>query len=159
MGKGTTMVVRLPWLRDARPHESAALPVARLDGVHVLVVDDDPDTLMLVAEVLRTSGAEVDVASSAREALTNVEKLKPDVVVSDVSMPDMDGYALIRKLRELPADRGGGTPALALTAFARSEDAQRAFSAGFQLHAPKPIDPATLTTLVASLARQAPSLA
>jgi CheY-like chemotaxis protein len=116
-----------------------------------LVVDDEKDSLELLAELLRIQGAEVCVAASAREALDRFDDAKPDVIVSDIGMPEMDGLSLIRKIRELPPGRGGRTPAVALTAYARGEDAERAFAAGFQMHVAKPSEPARLATVVANL--------
>jgi CheY-like chemotaxis protein len=125
--------------------------IPRLDGLQVLVVDDEPDTLMLVAEVLREWGAQVNLAASAEEAMNEFRRMRPDVIISDIGMPGMDGYGFIRQVRSLSAAEGGRTPAVALTAYARIEDAQRAFAAGFQLHVPKPVDPVRLTTMVANL--------
>jgi CheY-like chemotaxis protein len=103
------------------------------------------------SEVLQERGAKVRMASSASEALAKFIEARPDVIVSDIGMPGEDGYSLIRKIRALPAERGGRTPALALTAYARGEDAQRAFAAGFQVHLAKPVEPAQLATVVANL--------
>ncbi|MBV9946497.1 MAG: response regulator, partial [Myxococcales bacterium] len=124
----------------------------RLEGLRVLVVDDEEDARDIVAEILREKGATVTTAASATQALEMIAQLQPDVMVSDVAMPEMDGLTLLRKLRALPANRGGRTPALALSAYARREDAQRAFGAGFQMHAAKPVEPAQLVAMVANLA-------
>jgi CheY-like chemotaxis protein len=115
----------------------------------LLVVDDEEDALALVSRVLTVNGAQVHAANSAREALAMLGSLKPDVIVSDIGMPDEDGYSLVRKIRALPAEHGGKTPAIALTAYARAEDAERAFAAGYQLHISKPVDPAHLAAMVA----------
>jgi CheY-like chemotaxis protein len=123
----------------------------RLDGLRLLVVDDEEDALRLVTEVLREQGAEVHVAMSAREALEMFGTVQPDVVVSDIGMPDADGLSLIRKIRARSPQQGGRTPAVALTAYARAEEAQRAFAAGFQMHIAKPVEPAHLATVVANL--------
>jgi CheY-like chemotaxis protein len=117
----------------------------------VLVVDDEEDARLVVDEVLREHGATVMTAASAAEALELFTGTIPDVVVSDIGMPTTDGYELLRKLRALPVTRGGRTPAVALTAYARKEDAQRAFAAGFQMHLPKPVDPIHLATIVGNL--------
>jgi CheY-like chemotaxis protein len=117
----------------------------------VLVVDDEEDARSIIEHVLHEKGAEVLSAQSADEALEIFAAAQPDVIVCDIGMPETDGYALLRKVRALPADRGGRTPAIALTAYARREDAQRAFAAGFQMHVPKPVEPAELTTLVGNL--------
>ncbi len=124
----------------------------RLDGLRVLVVDDEPDARTLVTAVLEGHGAHVTTASSAGEALNEVERNRPDVMVSDIGMPGEDGYSLIRKVR---GSTGGGVkaiPAVALTAFARMEDRTRAIFAGFQSHVAKPVDPEELLMVVASLA-------
>jgi signal transduction histidine kinase/ActR/RegA family two-component response regulator len=129
-----------------------ALEVPRLGGVRVLVVDDEPDARDLLKRILSEFEADVETVSSASEALPLVERVHPDVLVSDIGMPEVDGYELIRAVRLLPADDGGQTPALALTAFARSEDRQRALLAGYQAHMAKPIEPSELITTIASLA-------
>jgi PAS domain S-box-containing protein len=161
-GKGSRFVVTFPARavvpavapapRPPSP-SSAALEEAApaLDGLSVLVVDDEEDARAIVAEILRARGAEVRLAASASEALAAFEAARPDVIVSDIGMPETDGYALIRRIRGLPADRGGRTPAVALTAYARGEDARRAFSAGYQMHLVKPVEPARLATVVANL--------
>jgi CheY-like chemotaxis protein len=120
-------------------------------------VDDEEDALSLVAEVLRDRGAEVHAATSAREAFEMFEKVRPDVIVSDIGMPDEDGYTLIRRIRGMPPERGGRTPSIALTAYARKEDAERAFAAGYQKHVAKPVEPEQLVSLVANLGK--PTLA
>jgi PAS domain S-box-containing protein len=162
-GKGATFIVRLPArsvvAAISRGARGAALPrgaarmedAPRLDGLRLLVVDDEEDALRLVTEVLREQGAEVHVAMSAREALEMFGTVQPDVVVSDIGMPDADGLSLIRKIRARPPHQGGRTPAVALTAYARAEEAQRAFAAGFQMHIAKPVEPAHLATVVANL--------
>jgi CheY-like chemotaxis protein len=120
--------------------------------VHVLVVDDEPDARELVAEMLTSaSGVRVSTAGSAAEALDLVTRELPDIVVSDIGMPVEDGYALIRNLRALPAERGGRTPAVALTAYTRVEDRTRALVAGFNMHVPKPVEPAELLAVLVSL--------
>jgi PAS domain S-box-containing protein len=164
-GKGATFTVLIPELA-AIPAISAGSgagwgggvgePVeeaSRLDGLRLLVIDDEPDALELVSEVLREQGAEIHAAASARQALEALPDLKPHVVVSDIGMPEMDGIALIRAIRSLPADRGGGTPAIALTAFARAEDVERALTAGYQMHLTKPVEIAPLARAVARLGR------
>ncbi len=162
-GKGATFTVELP-LRAAspaisqplRPGSSAAAAARELDnrrlaGRCLLVVDDEEDALALVSEVLTRRGAQVHAVPSARAALDKLADIKPDVIVSDIGMPDEDGYSLIRKIRALPPERGGRTPAVALTAYARDEDARRAFAAGYQLHLAKPVEPAQLASVVANL--------
>ncbi|MDB5296696.1 MAG: rpfC, partial [Phycisphaerales bacterium] len=123
-----------------------------LAGVRVLVVDDEPDARELVRRVLASCRALVMTAGSVAEALALVADERPDVLVSDIEMPVEDGYGLIRRVRALGAARGGAVPALALTAYARTEDRVRAVYAGFQAHVPKPVEPAELITMVANLA-------
>jgi CheY-like chemotaxis protein/nitrogen-specific signal transduction histidine kinase len=162
-GTGAMFVVKLP-ARSAVPAVTraarasvteplvAASEMPRLDGLRVLVVDDEEDALDLVSSVLREHGAEVHSSHSSSAALEDFSHVHPDVVVSDIGMPHMDGYALIRKIRNLPPEKGGKTPAVALTAYARTEDAQRAFAAGYQVHVTKPVEPAQLATVVRKLA-------
>jgi CheY-like chemotaxis protein/anti-sigma regulatory factor (Ser/Thr protein kinase) len=156
-GQGSTFTVRLP--RHAAVDEAtapgqaapadAALPRS-LEHVRVLLVDDDPDTRGMMQTVLTQRGAQVTAASSAAEALACVERETPDVLLSDIGMPGMDGYALIRELRERPAARA--IPAAALTAYAHADDRGQAIAAGYQLHVAKPVEPAELVAVVASLA-------
>lgn len=120
-------------------------------GVKVLVVDDEPDARALVARLLEDCGCEVAMAGSAAEALDRVQAERFDVLVSDVGMPVEDGYSLIRRVRALGADRGGDVPAVALTAYARSEDRTRAILAGYQMHIAKPIEPSELFAIIATL--------
>jgi PAS domain S-box-containing protein len=170
-GRGATFVVRVPVRPSAAQAlaseeraarragaqaaqalvESGTRATPELDGIKVLLVDDEEDARVLLGDMLFERGAEVRAASSVREALDAFAAMRPDVVVSDIAMPDADGYALIRKIRSLPPEDGGRTPALALTAYARGEDAQRAFAAGFQMHVAKPVHPSLLVTLVANL--------
>ena len=123
-----------------------------LNGLRVLVVDDEPDSRELIAAVLLGCGAKVVAVDSAEAALEEMEQQKFDVLVSDIGMPLMDGFALIEKVRQLPPERGGRIPAAALTAYAGAEDRKRALSSGYQRHVAKPVEPAELTTIVASLA-------
>ncbi len=122
-----------------------------LQGVRVLVVDDEPDARELVKRVLENCDATVLTASTAAEALDAVVRERPNVLVSDIGMPGEDGYALIRKVRALDKETGGATPAVALTAYARSEDQAAALAHGFQVHVTKPIEPAALVMTVAKL--------
>ncbi len=123
--------------------------VARLERLRVLVVDDDEDSRSIVREVLAVQGATVELARSAEEALKKVGSFRPHVLVTDIGMPKSDGYALLQDVRALPAELGGRTPAIALTAYARDEDRERATSAGFAMHIAKPVDPLQLVSLVA----------
>ena len=125
---------------------------APLSGLRALVVDDDEDARELVTEVLRSRGMEVVTASSADEGLAALDRDVPDVIVSDIAMPEHDGYELIRQIRQRSSDRGGMVPAVALTAYARPEDTERSLSSGFQLHLAKPVDMDYLVSAVASLA-------
>jgi PAS domain S-box-containing protein len=164
-GLGSTFTVKLPLIAvrslDTTVGEEREHPTGRtevnfefgpeLSGVHVLVVDDQEDARVLVRTVLEKCGARVTVVDSATAALTALQALRPDVLISDLGMPDEDGYSLIRKVRGLPAELGGQTPAAALTAFARLEDRMRVLRAGFQLHVPKPVEPAELVAVVTSL--------
>jgi CheY-like chemotaxis protein len=106
---------------------------------------------------LRQYGAEVTALSTAEEAVSVLQRERPDVLVSDIGMPGEDGYALIRRVRALAADSGGQVPAAALTAYAKGEDTSRALSAGYQVHLPKPVEPTELATVVASLAGRVPT--
>jgi signal transduction histidine kinase len=160
-GQGATFIVRLP-VRSAeaaavaqrRDEEEREEPrsLAPLDGVHVLVMEDEPDTRDLVSTVLSHSGAQVTAVPSTAEALDALDRLRPDVLVSDIGVPGEDGYSLVRKVRAREPERGGLMPALALTAYARAEDRVQAMAAGFQMHVAKPVDPAELVAAVVSLA-------
>jgi PAS domain S-box-containing protein len=167
-GQGATFTILLPFVGAANDQKEveAASPVQTdevvgleglpsLEGLTVLVVDDEADTRELIREVLKECGSEVIVSRSAAEALEAIEKYKPDILISDLGMPDEDGYSLITKIRALPPERGGHIPAAALTAYARAEDRMRVLRSGFQFHLPKPVDSAELVTVVASLAGRA----
>lgn len=167
-GKGATFTISLPCNGVVSSHDEAepAEPVATdtintfeglpsLAGLTVLVVDDEADTRELIREVLQQCGSEVILSRSAAEALEALEQHKPDILISDLGMPDEDGYSLIEKIRALPPERGGRIPAAALTAYARAEDRMRVLRSGFQFHLPKPVDSAELVTVVASLANRA----
>lgn len=160
--KGATFTVSLPLLQDESPNLTdeqnypvlltpKSLPLA---GVRVLVVDDDADSLDFAAFVLEQDGAFVIALSSPYEALQTLAEVKPDVLVSDISMPDMNGYMLIRKVRSWTPEQGGQIPAIALTAFARNEDQQEALKAGFQMHLPKPFNPEELIAAIAKLVEE-----
>jgi PAS domain S-box-containing protein len=122
----------------------------RLEGIRILVVDDDQDARLLLRAILEQRGAELKICESASETLASINEFKPDILVSDIGMPDVDGYSLIKKIRATdgPFRR---LPAVALTAFARVEDRLKALSAGFNMHVPKPVDPSELTMVIASL--------
>lgn len=123
----------------------------RLDKLRVLVVDDDEDARSLLEHVLVARGATVASASCAAQALAELDAFHPDVLVSDIGMPDVDGYSFIRTVRGLPPDKGGRVPAVALTAYTRTSDSDLAVAAGFQMHVPKPVEPGRLVTVVANL--------
>ena len=129
-----------------------------LRGLRVLAVDDDPDGREVVAAVLAACGADVVTAESVAEAMEAFDQHVPDVILSDIGMPNEDGYDLITRVRALPRERGAATPAACLTGYASVEDRRRALLAGFTMHIPKPIDPRELIAVVASLARMASAL-
>jgi CheY-like chemotaxis protein len=131
------------------------LPTDALVGVHVLVVDDDEDARQLIRTILEYCGALVTVAPSAREAMRILQRVVPDAVVTDIAMPSEDGYWLIREIRALPPERGGGLPAIALTAHGQTHGPDQTLAAGFQVHLRKPIDPWELCRTVVSLIRKA----
>jgi len=164
-GRGALFTVKLPLMvtiehaKDGeRRHPIAAdgppsALLSRLDGVRILVVDDEPDTNEVLQELFASCGAEVRVAASARQALEILDRWRPTVIVSDIGMPDQDGYAFIRQVREREPERGGETPAVALTAYSRVEDRVKVLMAGFQMHVAKPVDPTELVAVVASIVR------
>jgi signal transduction histidine kinase len=138
-----------PWSLETATHPH---PVLSLESVRVLVVDDEADSREVVAMVLERAGAEVRVAASASEALAIVGRELPDVLVADIEMPGEDGYSLVQKIRSLPADSGGQTPAVALTAHAGALDRAKLLEAGFNRHVPKPVRPPDLIAVIAQLA-------
>nr|MBA3804320.1 response regulator [Acidobacteriota bacterium] len=166
--QGATFTVKLPRMivhgsnlpteDSSRKHPTAkqkAVPFncpPELAGLHVLVVDDEADARDLLAVVLESCGSKVIFAGSATEALDALKRLKPDLLISDIEMPGEDGYSLISNVRALKPEEGGQTPAIALTAHARLEDRMRSLSAGFQMHVAKPVEPAELVVVIASLA-------
>jgi CheY-like chemotaxis protein len=119
----------------------------------VLLVEDEADARDLLVMMLEQFGAQVMAAGSASEALQAMESAVPDVLVSDIAMPVVDGYTLIRRIRALESERGAPIPAVALTAYARGEDRQRALEAGFQVHVPKPVEPEDLASVLVKLTR------
>jgi PAS domain S-box-containing protein len=159
-GRGARFVVRLPLLSPARAEEEewsprpttgSFAPVPRLKNVQVLVVDDDADSRDMLSMVLEQYGARVAAASSANEALVALAARRFDVLLSDIGMPGVSGYDLMRRIRSDEGQTGTFLPGIALTGYAAPEDGQRALDAGFQLHMPKPIDPAELLELIARL--------
>jgi PAS domain S-box-containing protein len=163
-GQGATFTVTLPVkaLREEMSELEPAAPSAEysdsltdaimLDGLRVMIVDDEAETRDLLTTMLTRRRAEVKACASAAEALEEIERWRPSLLVSDIGMPEEDGYTLIGKLRALGPERGGGIPAVALTAYARSEDRMRALTSGFQVHVPKPIEAGELVVVIASLA-------
>ncbi|BAZ20665.1 multi-sensor hybrid histidine kinase [Kalymmatonema gypsitolerans NIES-4073] len=176
IGQGATFTVMLPLLaipsaKEAQTSNSNQMQVPmvgedtaalenppRLDGLQVLVVDDEADVREWISTVLTESGAQVIAVGSVGEALAALEQLRPDVLVSDIGMPDEDGYTFIRKVRELGSQMGGRLRAIALTGYAREEDYRQAKAAGFQLHIAKPIKAAELVAVVKSLAEMSQEL-
>ncbi len=162
IGQGACFTVRLP-LRAVRveapePSQAATLQATdapTLHGVRVLAVDDEPETREVLRAMFETAGADVKVVASARHALEALKAERWDVLVSDIEMPDRDGYGLIREVRKMDAVRGLPLPAVALTAYARTHDRIRAITAGFDIHVAKPVEPVELLTVVATLAARA----
>ncbi len=155
-GQGATFTVSLPiptfQLDGAEGHEAPGkVDAPSLEGLRVLVVDDEADARESLTVVLEQCGAVVTAVASAREALGALAHQRPDILVSDIGMPEEDGYSLIEKVRVLEAQRGGRIPAVALTAYAAPEDRRRALAAGYELHVPKPVTPEELVTAVANL--------
>ncbi|HEY9691950.1 MAG TPA: PAS domain-containing protein [Oculatellaceae cyanobacterium] len=161
-GKGTTFIVALPLVvvhpqqdeissYSAEAKSSIQEEQLTLEGIKVLVVDDEPDARELVKLVLESCNAQVITAASAQEALETLQYEEMHILVSDIGMPEEDGYQLIRKVRKLSPDRGGKIPAVALTAYARAEDRKRALLSGYQMHVTKPIEPSELIAVVSSL--------
>ena len=162
-GKGSTFCIELPLMvvhsmdeEKPRAHPRAPTNEVQADhpslaGITVLAVDDEPDARQLIKRVLEQCGARVVVAGSSREAMQRLKESRPHIIISDIGMPDEDGYSFIRRVRALSDEEGGNVPAAALTAFARAEDRTRALRAGFQTHVAKPVEPTELTAVVASL--------
>jgi CheY-like chemotaxis protein len=123
-----------------------------LQGIKILVVDDDADSRDFISFLLEEDGAQVTSVSSAIEVLQVLTELKFDILLSDIGMPEMDGYMLIREIRTWPPEQGGQIPAIALTAYAGEYNLQQALTAGFQLHVSKPAEPDELIAAVAKLA-------
>jgi signal transduction histidine kinase len=158
-GRGATFTIRVP-IRDggapARMPDTgleAAGAGPRLAGVHVLVVDDDPGAREVIANILQSFGARVSLAGSGPAALTLLFERKPHVLVADLGMPEMDGYALIEQVRALDPNLGGRVPAVAVTAYASAQDRLRALHAGYQNHIAKPVEPEELAAVITSLAQ------
>jgi PAS domain S-box-containing protein len=166
VGHGSTFTVQLPispiYQFDAaasRVHPGARdllpanEPTDRLDGLTILVVDDEPDTRDLLKQGLEFCGATVRLAGSAAEALNALQSGIPDILISDIGMPGIDGYELIRQIRDLQAEKGRRIPAIALTAYTRVEDRLQALRAGYDMHVPKPVELTELCAVATSLTR------
>jgi PAS domain S-box-containing protein len=165
-GQGATFTVKLPLMaigpkaiEPERVHPAAGGSVPfdcspRLDGLRILIVDDDADIRALLIYTLEVCGAEVMAAASADEAISvlTASSTPMDILISDIGMPDEDGYALLRRVRALEPENGGRIPAIALTAYARTQDRRAALLAGFQSHVAKPVEPAELIAVIANLA-------
>ena len=166
-GMGATFVVEMPLLgvrlggaaaeAGVAPDRERALPVTlenapRLDGLKILAVDDQRDTLEVIEAILIQCGAEVRTCGDAAGAVEAVRTWHPDLLVADIGLPGEDGYSLIQRVRDLPPDEGGKTPAVALTAYARVEDRMRTLSAGYHMHVAKPVEPLDLVTILGTLA-------
>jgi CheY-like chemotaxis protein len=170
-GQGSTFIIRLPTITAAPAERWSMLErrsttalhsppprLERLDDVRILVVDDETDGRELATTVLTEAGGSVIAVASVAEALDLVRQgERPDVLVSDIGLPDEDGYALVRQLRAHEAEHGGFLPVIALTGFARAADRTRILAAGFQQHVTKPLDPSELAATVAAVVRRSPA--
>ena len=161
-GKGATFWLRMPKcvgelpipdavVQRVAPMTESSVELEQLNGVHILIVEDDPDSRQVLALLLQKLGALVEAVASAREAFDRMNHRRPDVVVSDIGMPEEDGYAFIRRLRQQPAEGERKLPAIALTAYARKQDADAAIGAGYDRHLPKPVAPADLVRAIKSV--------
>jgi CheY-like chemotaxis protein len=166
-GQGAVLTVKLPVMVVRKtieqiPKESPRIqPVIsgavsfdcppQLNGIKILVVDDEPDARLLMTAILEQCSAEVKTCATVTEALRLLKEFKPDVLVSDIGMPEEDGYDLIKKVRAWEKGTKKRIPAVALTAFARVEDRLKALSVGYNMHVPKPVEPAELAMVIASL--------
>jgi CheY-like chemotaxis protein len=169
VGRGATFTVRLPILAaDVHAERSSALvkrrsggalgsAAPRLDCLRILVVDDTDDGRALTTLVLTQAGASVKAVASAREALQLLEVDRPDMLISEIALPDEDGCALVRRIRQHDAEGGGFLPAITLTGYARADDRIRALAAGFQAHVAKPFEPAELIAVIADVAEHSRS--
>lgn len=162
-GRGSKFTIKLPVIEAGvkagglgEPREKGAVAVAPqlLSGVNVLLVDDDSDTLKLMTTALTRRHATVTAVSSAGEAIKAIRQQRPDVLVSDIAMPDEDGYGLIEKIRLLETNEAESIPAVAITAYAKEEDREKALSSGFQIYLAKPVELTELISVVARAARR-----
>jgi CheY-like chemotaxis protein/anti-sigma regulatory factor (Ser/Thr protein kinase) len=166
-GSGATFTVRVPLSVVKRREVLAPEPLSfsfpgadlrcppELEGLHVLVVDDEEDARGMLQAILETCGCRVRLAASAEECLRLMDADLPDLLVSDIGMPEEDGYGLIKKIRGRAREAGSDIPAVALTAYARTEDRTRALLSGFSTHVPKPIEPLELLAVLAALSGRA----
>jgi CheY-like chemotaxis protein/anti-sigma regulatory factor (Ser/Thr protein kinase) len=157
VGRGASFTATFPLLTDrttpiAQSAEFHVSELRSLNGLRVLLVDDEAEAREIISTVIGRTGAEVKACISASDALSKIEEWRPDVILSDIAMPEEDGYSFINKVRSLPPEKGGETPAAALTAYARDEDRMQALAAGYQMHIAKPIGASQLVTMVAKLA-------
>jgi PAS domain S-box-containing protein len=153
-GQGAVFTLRLPLLHaelEQRQPEDSSNQEPDLTGVRVLTVDDEPDTRELVTVLLTQYGAEVLTVDSAAEVLASLAAFQPDILISDIGMPEVDGYSLIRQIRALPAEEGGQVAAIALSAYAREEDRQQAIMSGYQSHMTKPFEPEQFVRAITAL--------
>jgi PAS domain S-box-containing protein len=156
-GQGATFIVRLPSQQttpEVLPAETSPAQSLNLNQLKILVVDDEADMQELMRVLLASYGAQVQIVGSAMEALHQLESWRPQVLISDIGMPEMDGYMLLRKVRHLPPEQGGHIPAIALTAYAGEYDQQQALAAGFQKHVAKPVEPNQLAEAIVTLVSQ-----
>ena len=158
-GQGATFSVRLPLQEIALPNQPSypqPAPPLSLQDLHILVVDDDPDSQALTAFILEQYGANVTTAASAAAALTALAQLSPDLLLSDIGMSDMDGYSLLRQIRSLTPEQNGQIPAIALTSYASQADQQQATAVGFHRHLSKPVEPEVLVAAIMQLVTPKP---
>jgi signal transduction histidine kinase/DNA-binding response OmpR family regulator len=161
INQGATFTLTLPYslvpnvnetvIKNSDANGGSGNSVSKLEGLRVLVVDDDPETCKLLTFVLSQCGAETKAETSVAAALSSLDAWQPDVLVSDLSMPDEDGFALIKRVRKLESEKNAQIPAIALTALARPEDTEKAIAAGFQMHLAKPVDASELAESISNL--------
>jgi signal transduction histidine kinase len=162
-GKGTTFTLALPTINfnqvaESTPASERPTTSEKLKGLRLLAVDDHPETLDLISMLLQKAGAKVFKANSAAEAYDKLFEVRPDVLISDISMPVEDGYSLIKRIRSLPVEKGGSIPAVAVTAFTRDIDRKKAIQAGFHAHLGKPVDRLQLVDTIQKLTSIVPSI-
>jgi CheY-like chemotaxis protein len=153
-GQGATFIVKLPLTRIGKEPDferESQVTAFNLNQLRILVVDDEADMRELLLAILSKCGVEVSVAASAAAALTLLDQFKPDVLISDIGMPGVDGYMLMQQVRQLAPQQGGLVRAIALTAYAGELNQQQALDAGFQRHVTKPVEPDELVKTIAAL--------